>query len=122
MIGLAFGALSALGTIGKFTSDLLGAGARRAQARDQLHGLEMQKSKTIGLAAAKSGASGVEGSSSSTMDYLSGLGAEFDRAIQTQKDTMSTMAMADFFGAGTGLLGGAANTTEKLGALNNWKW
>lgn len=120
MIGLAFGALSSLGTIGKFASDLMGTSARQAEMKDRLRVLEVKKSSTIGMAAAQSGASGVEGTSSSTLDYLSGLGAEFDRAIKTQKDTADNLLMTDLFGAGAGLLGGAANVTGGLGTLNDW--
>jgi hypothetical protein len=122
MIGLAFGALSSLGTIGQFAGNLMGASARRAEMQDKVRALEMKKSSTIGMAAAQSGASGVEGSSSSTLDYLAGLGAEFDRAITTQKEVADSTWMADLFGAAGGLLGGGAQTAGKLGALNNWKF
>lgn len=120
MIGLAFGALSTLGTIGQFAGNLMGASARRAQVQEQIRATEMQKAQTVGLAAARSGASGVEGSSASTMDYLSGLGAEFDRVIGLQKKSAATGYALDILGAGMGLLGGASNVAGGLGKLNNW--
>jgi hypothetical protein len=120
MIGLAFGALSSLGTIGQFAGNLMGVAARRSQMQDSIRALEMKKSQALGLAAAKSGASGVEGTSSSTQEYLKGLGAEYDRALATQRSVMGDAGLAGTIGAVSGLLGGAAGTTNELGKLNNW--
>lgn len=120
MIGLAFGALSSLGTVGQFAGSLMGAFGRRDQAKEGIRALQMQKAQTVGLAAARSGASGVEMTSASTMEYLSGLGAEFDRAISLQKRAASTGFALDLLGAGSGLIGGAANVYGGLGQLNNW--
>jgi hypothetical protein len=99
----------------------MGASARQKQMQDNIRSLEMQKAKTVGLASAKSGASGVEGTSSSTMDMLSGLGAEFDRSIKIAKDTASSTGLADKIGAISSLFGGAAGTASGIGQLNNWK-
>jgi hypothetical protein len=120
MIGLAFGALSSLGTIGKFASDLMGDSARRQQSNLDIRRLEQKKAQTLGLAAAQSGASGVEGTSTSTQDYLAGLGNEYDLALKAMKDARDLESMAGGIGALAGLVGGAAKTGAGLGALNNW--
>lgn len=122
MIGLAFGALSALGTIGQFAGNMMGNSVRRLQQQDQIRALEMKKASTLGLASAKSGASGVEGTSSSTLDYLKGLGAEFDRAIAIQKETARNVNTAGNITAIANLFGGAGSTLSGLGNLNNWKF
>jgi hypothetical protein len=118
--GLAFGALSSLGAMGQFSGNLMGISARRAQAEDQIRALEMKKASTLGLAAAKSGASGVEGSSASTMDYLSGLGAEFDRSIVVAKNTAKSVEMAGKIGAISQLFGGMSSAFGGAAAANNW--
>jgi len=118
MIGLAFGALSSLGTIGQFAGNLMGAFARRGQAEQDIRATEIQKNETIGYAQAQSGASGVELSSASTMDYLAGLGAEFDRTLALKRSAQETGFIADLFGAGSSAVGGIANTANQLNALN----
>jgi hypothetical protein len=120
MIGLAFGALSTLGTIGQFAGNLMGASARRAQMRDQIRAMEMKKAQVVGLAAAKSGASGVEGTSASTMSYLQGLGAEYDLAIGRQKQANSAADLANNIGSIASLFGGGAQMYKGLGDINNW--
>ncbi len=119
MVGLAFGALSALGTIGKFTSDLMGNAARRGQIDDEIRATRMRKASTLGLAAARTGASGVEFSSSSVTDYLSGLGAEFDREIAGLESLRRTTGLTGAIGAVSGLLGAGASTGLDIWKLNN---
>ena len=119
MVGLAFGALSALGTVGKFSSDLMGNAARRGQIGDEIRSTEMRKAQTLGLATARTGASGVEFGSSSVQSYLAGLGAEFDLEISRLKDLRRTTGTMGTIGAISGLLGGGASTGLDIWRLNN---
>lgn len=118
MFGVAGLALSAIGTIGQFSSNLMGAAARRSQMREQIRADEMQKASTLGLAAARSGASEVGSNSSSTMSYLAGLGAEFDRTIAVRKKSMRNSLFMDLVGAGSQALGGAASALGTYNSLN----
>jgi hypothetical protein len=119
MIGLAFGALSALGTIGKFSSDLMGNAARRGQISDEIEATKMRKAQTLGLAAARTGASGVEFSSASVSSYLTSLGSQFDTEISRLKNLRRTTEIAGTIGAVSGLLGGGASTGLDIWKLNN---
>jgi hypothetical protein len=118
MFGIAGAALGGLGVIGQFTSSLMGASARRAQMQEQIRATEMEKARTVGIAAARTGASGVETGSTSAMSYLAGLGAEFDRTISLQHRAMRTEYTAGLLGAFGGLLGGAGGVANGLLALN----
>ena len=120
MIGVAPFALSLIGTAGQAVSGLMGAFGRRQELTDHIRELKLEKSSTIGLAGAKSGASGVEGTSSSTQDYLAGLGAEFDRAIAKTENARSMVFASGLFGMGAGVLGGVSKAVTDLGNLNNW--
>ena len=116
MIGLAFGALSALGTIGKFSSDLMGNAARSGQIGNEIDATLLRKKQTLGLASARTGASGVEFSSASVSSYLSGLGAQFDTEISRLKRLRSTTETMGTIGAVSGLIGAGAST-----GLDIWK-
>ena len=120
MLGVGPLALSLFGTAGQFASNLGGAFGRRDEMTDRIRELKLEKASTIGQAAAKSGASGVEGTSSSTQDYLAGLGVEFDKAIATAESTRDTAFLSGLLGAGAGVVGGAANAYTRLGEINNW--
>jgi ammonia channel protein AmtB len=122
MIGLGFGALSMFGSMGQFAGTMMGNAVRKQEQQDKIRSLGMRKAAVVGLAAAKSGASGVEGTSASTVDYLSGLGAEFDRTIFQQKRANADLNRAANVSAISGLIGGGAGTIAGLGELNNWNF
>ena len=119
MVGLAFGALSALGTIGKFSSDLMGNAARQQSISDEIRSTLMKKAQTVGLATARTGASGVEFGSSSVQSYLTGLGGEFDLEVARLKELKRTTGIAGTIGAVSELLGGGASTGLDIWKLNN---
>lgn len=120
MIGVGPFALSLLGTAGQFGSNLMGAFARRGEMQDRIRELKLEKASTIGLALAKSGASGAAGSSSSTQDYLAGLGAEFDRAIAKTEDAKGMAFISGLLGGGAQAVGGGARAYTGLAEINNW--
>lgn len=118
MLGLGFGIASMLGTVGQTASGLMSTQSRVSQISDEIRNAQMRKAQTVGLAGAKSGASGVEFSSASTQHYLTSLGSEFDREIASLRDLRSTTQVTGAIGALAGLVGGGANTAKDLWALN----
>lgn len=120
MLGIGFGILSTLGNVGQAASGLMSTYARQGEFAEQLRRLRMEKQSTVGLAAAKTGASGVEMTSASSVQYLNDLSSEFDRAIAMTKNTAQQALISGVVGAGSSLLGGGASTYKGLGDINNW--
>jgi hypothetical protein len=120
MIGVGFAIAQGLGLAGQFASGLMSAQARQGEFAEQLRRLEMQKRQTVGLATAKTGASGVEFTSASTQQYLASLASEFDRSIDNLRDVGRVTSMTDMLGAFSNLLGGSAGLVGSLGKANNW--
>lgn len=120
MVGTGFAVASILGTAGQFASGILSAQARQGEFAEQLRRLEQKKRYTIGLATAKTGASGVEFSSASTQHYLASLTSEFDRAIAATRDAKSLGGVLDTFGIVSGGISNLAGMAGTLGKANNW--
>jgi hypothetical protein len=106
MVGVGFGIVSAK--------------ARQGEFAEQIRRIGMQRDQTVGLATAKSAASGVELSSVSTVDYLKRLTYEFDREISNVRKTADATKTADMLSLFAGGVGGGAQIYGKLGAANNW--
>ncbi len=120
MIGAGFAIAQGLGLAGQFASGIMSAQSRQAEFAEQLRRLRLQKEQTVGLATAKSGASGVEFTSASTQHYLTSLTSEFDRAISNVQRAGRTTNLTDMLGTFSNLLGGGAGMFGALGKANNW--
>lgn len=120
MIGTGFAVASALGAAGQLASGIMSAQSRQGEFAEQLRRLKLKKDQTVGLAAARSGASGVEFSSASTQQYLASLTDEFDLGISRLKSTASMTGIMDLIGNFSSLLGAGASASGALGKANNW--
>lgn len=118
--GLGYGIFSSLGNVGQAASGLMSAYARQGEFSEQLRRLRQEKASTLGLANAKTGASGVEMTSASSVQYLNDLSAEFDRAIAATKRNSTLSLVSGIIGVGAGLVGGGASTYKTLADINNW--
>src|SRR5512145_1407949 len=98
MIGVAFGAVQALGIAGKFASGLMAASARRAEYDSALRDLKLKRDMTIGTANARAAASGIEMGSRSTTQYLASLTNQFSTRIAELKRARNVSTVANYIG------------------------
>jgi len=120
MIGVGFAVASLLGTAGQVASGVMSAQARQGEFAEQLRRLDMKKRYTVGLTAARAGASGTEFASTSTQSYLASLTSEFDRAIAATRKAKSLAGLTDTLGLIAGGISGIAGAAGTLGKANNW--
>lgn len=118
--GVGYGIFSSLGNVGQAASGLMSTFARQGEFAEQIRRLRQEKAQMVGLATAKTGASGVEMTSASSVQYLNDLSAEYDRAISAAKSNSRLSLISGLVGVGAGLAGGGASTYKVLGDINNW--
>lgn len=104
-------ALAAIGMAGQFASNLMGAYARREEAREQVRSLKMEKQSALSSVLARSAGSGVEvnnGEKTTSVEgYLRRMASEYDREIRNMNRSADMAFMASIFGA-TAQAGGQA--------------
>lgn len=116
---VAMAAAQALGSVGQYVSGTLSAKARRAEFDQQIRAVEFKKAQTLSTAQARSAAAGLDMSSLSTTEYLSGLTSEFDAELNYLRRARSLTSEADHYRNLFGLAGGGAQAYGSYSAMTN---